>query len=93
MESAQNLTDSPPDTSCQITKYQRVTDILNPLGPGVKVSFTILKFIGLWFLLYCNGCSPLHNEITYGYNRKTCIFKAAYVVTNKIALYIYFLDI
>jgi len=61
MESAQNLTDSPPDTSCQITKYQRVTDILNPLGPGVKVSFTILKFTYLWFLLYCN--SKLHTEV------------------------------
>ena len=44
MESTQNLTDLPPDTSCQITKYQRVTDILNPLWPGVKVSFTKLEF-------------------------------------------------
>jgi class 3 adenylate cyclase len=40
-----------------------------------------------------NRCSPLHNEITYGYNRKTCMFKAAYVVTNKIASYIFSLDI
>jgi hypothetical protein len=44
MESAQNLTDLPPGTSCQITKYQRVTDTLNPLWSGVKVSFTKLEF-------------------------------------------------
>ena len=43
----QNLTDLPPDTSCQNTKYQRVTDILNPLGLGVKVSFTILDIFGV----------------------------------------------
>jgi hypothetical protein len=47
MEAAQNLTDLPPDTSFQITKYQRVTDILNPLGLGVKVSFTILAPSGV----------------------------------------------
>jgi hypothetical protein len=40
MELAHNLTDLPPETSCQINKYQSVTDILNPLGLGVKVSFT-----------------------------------------------------
>jgi len=27
---------------CQSPKYQPVTDILNPLGLGVKVSYTIL---------------------------------------------------
>ena len=47
MESAQNWTDLPPDTSSQITKYQRITDILNPLGLGVKVSFTILDSSGV----------------------------------------------
>ena len=46
MELAQNLTDLPPDTSCQITKYQSVTDILNPLGLEVKVSFAILVSSG-----------------------------------------------
>jgi len=46
MESAQNLTDLPPDTSCQTTKYQMITDILNPLGFGVKVSFTIHNILG-----------------------------------------------
>jgi hypothetical protein len=33
--------------SCQYPKYQRVTDILNPLGLGVKISFTILNIFGL----------------------------------------------
>jgi len=75
MESAQNLTDSPPDTSCQITKYQRVTDILNPLGPGVKVSFTILKFTYLWFLLYCN--SKLHTEVASPFLSNTAILISA----------------
>ena len=31
---------------CQKTKYQPITDILNPLGIGEKVSFTILG--SLW---------------------------------------------
>jgi hypothetical protein len=44
MESAQNLTDLPPDTSRQYTKYQPVADILNPLGRGVKISFAKLDF-------------------------------------------------
>jgi len=61
MESAQNLIDLKPDIFCQIAKYQRVTDILNPLGFGVKVSSAILKFIGLWFLPYNN--SKLHTKV------------------------------
>jgi hypothetical protein len=47
MEAAQNLTHLKPDISCQITKYQRVTDTLNPLGLGVKVSFMILDSSGV----------------------------------------------
>ena len=46
MESAQNLTDLPPDTSCQSPKYQTVTDILNALGLGVKASFTKINSSG-----------------------------------------------
>ena len=34
--------ESPLIWDCQYTKYQPVTGILNSLGPGVKVSFTIL---------------------------------------------------
>jgi hypothetical protein len=47
MELAQNLTDLPPDTSCQITKYQSVTDILNLLGLGVKISSIIVESFGV----------------------------------------------
>jgi hypothetical protein len=32
---------------CQYAKHQWVTDIINPLGLGVKVSFTILEIIGV----------------------------------------------
>ncbi len=32
---------------CQYTKYQPVTDIINSLGIGVKVSFTILNIFGV----------------------------------------------
>ena len=65
MESAQNLTDLPPDTSCQIHKYQLVTDILDPLGLGVKVSFAILDSSGVLkpsnsrsieYTVRANGC-------------------------------------
>ena len=47
MELAHNLTDLPPETSCQINKYQSVTDILNPLWLGIKLSFTILYSSGV----------------------------------------------
>jgi hypothetical protein len=46
-ESSRNSGHSEPDISCQYTKYQRVTDILNPLGLGVKVSFTILSIFDM----------------------------------------------
>ena len=74
MESAQNLTDLPPDTSCQITKYQRVTGILNPLWPGVKVSFTILEFIGFRFIQYCSA--KLHTTVASPFLSLTCTFGA-----------------
>jgi len=47
MKLSQNLTDLPPDTSCQTNKYQSFTDILNLLGLGVKVSSTSVEFFGL----------------------------------------------
>jgi hypothetical protein len=47
MKLAENLTDLPPETSCQINKYQSVTDILNPLGLGAKVSFIIFDSSGI----------------------------------------------
>ena len=36
-----------PNPDILIIKYQPVTDILNPLGFGVKVSFTILNIFGV----------------------------------------------
>ena len=35
------------NTTCHYPKYQPVTDILNFLGIGVKVSFTILNIFGV----------------------------------------------
>jgi hypothetical protein len=63
MGSTQNLTNLPPDPSCQYDKYQWVIDILNSLGLGVKVSFRMVDSFAV--LKPSNSKSSHHSQVAF----------------------------